>query len=177
MDSLQDLRDLTSHADWADATIWQCVLSDEERLYHPQVAGWLHHIHTVQKAFLSLWRSSRIETPELDTFARAEVLAEWGRRGHLEIRRHLWGDELPDLGAEVSIPWARHIAKRFGRAPEAVSLRQTAMQVAIHSAHHRGQVAAKLRELGGEPPLVDFIAWLWLGRPEAEWPVLSPTDA
>ncbi len=40
----------------------------------------------------------------------------------------------------------------------------------MHSTHHRGQVAARLRELGGEPPLVDFIAWLWWKRPEPEWP-------
>jgi len=35
---------------------------------------------------------------------------------------------------------------------------------------HRGQVAARLREIGGEPPLVDFIAWVRLGRPEPVWP-------
>jgi len=41
--------------------------------------------------------------------------------------------------------------------------------VALHSLYHRGQVNARLREVGGTPPLVDYIAWLWFGRPAAEW--------
>jgi uncharacterized damage-inducible protein DinB len=47
---------------------------------------------------------------------------------------------------------------------------ETARQVAMHSMHHRGQVNARLRELGAEPPLVDYIAWIWRGRPEPMWP-------
>ena len=38
---------------------------------------------------------------------------------------------------------------------------ETAPHVAMHTTHHRGQVNARLRELGAEPPLVDYIAWLW----------------
>ena len=34
-----------------------------------------------------------------------------------------------------------------------------------HSTYHRGQVNARLREIGAEPPLVDYIAWLWFDRP------------
>jgi uncharacterized damage-inducible protein DinB len=43
------------------------------------------------------------------------------------------------------------------------------LQLALHSAHHRGQVAAWLREAGGEPPLTDFIAWVWMRRPAPTW--------
>jgi uncharacterized damage-inducible protein DinB len=39
----------------------------------------------------------------------------------------------------------------------------------MHSGYHRGQVARRLREHGAEPPLGDFIAWVWMGRPEADW--------
>jgi uncharacterized damage-inducible protein DinB len=34
----------------------------------------------------------------------------------------------------------------------------------------RAQVNTRLRELGATPPLVDFIAWAWFGKPAAEWP-------
>jgi hypothetical protein len=27
------------------------------------------------------------------------------------------------------------------------------------------QVNTRIRELGGTPPLVDFIAWIWAGKP------------
>ena len=47
---------------------------------------------------------------------------------------------------------------------------ETCLQVCSHSTYHRGQVNARLREIGAEPPLVDYIAWLWFERPAADWP-------
>jgi len=41
--------------------------------------------------------------------------------------------------------------------------------VALHSSYHRGQVVRRLRELAVEAPLSDFLAWIWLDRPEADW--------
>ncbi|HLG57803.1 MAG TPA: hypothetical protein VI485_20835 [Vicinamibacterales bacterium] len=38
-----------------------------------------------------------------------------------------------------------------------------------HSTYRRGQVNERFREVGGEPPLVDDIAWIWFGRPEPDW--------
>jgi uncharacterized damage-inducible protein DinB len=46
------------------------------------------------------------------------------------------------------------------------------MQVAelvLHTSYRRGQVATRLRERGAEPPLTDFIAWIWMGRPVPDW--------
>ena len=56
----------------------------------------------------------------------------------------------------------------MNRRFEAPTLAETALQVAMHSTYHRGQVNARLRQIGGEPPLVDFIAWIWFGRPAPE---------
>ncbi len=33
---------------------------------------------------------------------------------------------------------------------------------------------ARLRDVGGEPPLVDYIAWIWFGRPAPAWSSVSP---
>jgi uncharacterized damage-inducible protein DinB len=43
------------------------------------------------------------------------------------------------------------------------------LQLALHTAYHRGQVATRLRERGSEPPLTDFIAWIWMHRPAPDW--------
>jgi len=43
------------------------------------------------------------------------------------------------------------------------------LQVPLHSQYHRGQINARLRAVGGEPPRVDYIVWVWLGRPGAHW--------
>jgi uncharacterized damage-inducible protein DinB len=63
----------------------------------------------------------------------------------------------------------------MNRRFEAPTLAETMLQVASHSTYHRGQVNARLRELAGEPPLVDYIAWIWFGRPAPEWNAVSPS--
>ena len=47
---------------------------------------------------------------------------------------------------------------------------ESLVQVAMHTTYHRGQVATQIRALGGEPPLTDFVAWIWIGKPEPSWP-------
>ncbi|MGH9902557.1 MAG: DinB family protein, partial [Pyrinomonadaceae bacterium] len=66
------------------------------------------------------------------------------------------------------------VGERIGRAPATTTAGETALQVVLHGTYHRGQVNARLKEVGGVPPLVDYIAWLWLGRPAAEWPPADP---
>jgi len=50
-----------------------------------------------------------------------------------------------------------------------ISGREALVQVAMHSLHHRGQNIARLRQVGGEPKNVDWIIWLWKGKPESVW--------
>ena len=73
------------------------------------------------------------------------------------------------LAGPVTLPWADELVKRFGSAAPA-TLAETILQVAMHTAYHRGQIATRLRELGGEPQSTDFIMWIWMRRPEADWP-------
>jgi uncharacterized damage-inducible protein DinB len=48
------------------------------------------------------------------------------------------------------------------------SVAEAMMQVCMHSHGHRAQCATRLRLLGGEPPAMDFIAWL-KERPAPVW--------
>jgi uncharacterized damage-inducible protein DinB len=66
----------------------------------------------------------------------------------------------------VVMPWAEEAARQRGMTPRRPTLAETVFQVTSHSTYHRGQVNARLRAVGGEPPLVDYIAWIWFGRPE-----------
>ena len=67
------------------------------------------------------------------------------------------------------MPWVATYEAKLGRTFSTPTLGETMLQVASHSTYHRGQVNARLREVGGEPPLVDYIAWIWFGRPEPDW--------
>ena len=59
--------------------------------------------------------------------------------------------------------------QHFGDPRGNVTLGVTAFHVVAHTTHHRGQVMTRLRELGGAPPLVDYVIWVWSGNPVAEW--------
>jgi uncharacterized damage-inducible protein DinB len=58
--------------------------------------------------------------------------------------------------------------KQWGKAHPA-TLTDTILQVTSHTTYHRGQVNRRLRELGGDPPLTDFVVWIWRGKPNTEW--------
>lgn len=167
------LEDLLRHLGWADACVWRAVLACDAARDDARLLFWLHHIHTVQHAFLRIWRSEELELPELAHFPDRPSLARWGRTAHQEIVAFLGTADEATLAAELRVPWTERLEETWEKPIEHPSLAHSAVQVAMHSAHHRGQAAARLREVGGEPPLVDFIAWLWWGRPEPDWSFLE----
>lgn len=167
------LRDLARHAEWADSSLWSSLLASPAASSDSQALEWFHHIHRVQRAFLALWRAEAIEKTEPSDFADAPALAAWGREGHRAISEHLAAVAESELARVLEIPWARFVEPRIGRSAGPVTVEESIVQVAMHSAHHRGQVAARLRQVGGEPPLVDYIAWLWFERPDPGWPAPS----
>jgi uncharacterized damage-inducible protein DinB len=165
----ESLRELSRHMQWADALVWAAALPHPAATGDPALRGKLFHVHMVQRAFLSAWRGEAItsppaEPPDLPTTLRS------ARDYYPELAAFLSGLGEDELVRPVVLPWAGRFARRLGREPEAPTLAETILQVAMHSTYHRGQVNARLRELGIEPPLTDYIAWLWFGRPEPEWP-------
>ena len=67
------------------------------------------------------------------------------------------------------MPWVKQYEARLGKTFAEPSIAETMFQVVNHTTHHRAQINARLRVLGAEPPIVDYIAWVWFGRPAAEW--------
>ncbi len=168
------LGELARHAEWADAEMWRAVLDaagEESAALDSKIELWLHHIHLVQHAFVYIWRAEPLVFPEIGDFADPQALCAWGREGHLSIQDYLSQAAAAELERELDIPWTeQQLEQRQNQPMGPVSVAQSAAQVAMHSTHHRGQVAARLRQLGAEPPMTDYIAWVWFGKPEAEWP-------
>jgi uncharacterized damage-inducible protein DinB len=167
------LHQLVRHAEWADATIWKTALGtldEESKGLDSKIEYWLHHIHVVQHAFPRVWQGQPLEFPEIGDFDDPRAIARWGREGHAELQRYVTEADDAELGRVLQLPWAEELTEKWRRPISPVTLAQSATQVTSHSTHHRGQVASRLREVGAEPPMVDYIAWLWFGQPEAEWP-------
>jgi uncharacterized damage-inducible protein DinB len=167
------LLDLYRHMEWADAAVWNAVLAADDGPSDAKIRAYFYHLHMVQRAFLRAWRGEPRDTP-YPTFDKAPALMLWGQTYFAEAFEHLGALHDERLSDPMPLPWASMVAERLGHAPEMTTIGDTALQVALHSTYHRGQINARLREVGGVPPLVDYIAWIWLGRPAGVWPVPQP---
>jgi uncharacterized damage-inducible protein DinB len=172
MNSLGLIRDLYRQMEWADAAVWRTIFEDTASTpagEDPDLKGLLYHLHLVQNGFLSVWRAEPFAPPEAATLD-ASGIARWARGYHREVAGFLSGLKESDLDRPAPLPWAGEYTAEKGEEPHSTSLGETLVQVAMHSTHHRGQVCARLRQSGLEPPLVDYIGWLWFGKKAAEWP-------
>jgi uncharacterized damage-inducible protein DinB len=168
-----ELRQLLGHMEWADAVVWQAVLPLEAAREDQRVRHLLHHAHTVQRAYLQLWRGEELDVRELDSFAGLPTLCRWARAYYDELPRFVATLDAEGLHRHVRFPWAESLVERFGEA-HPTDVCQAILQVTSHSTYHRGQVNTRIRELGGEPPLTDFVAWIWAGLPAPSWPESAP---
>lgn len=166
---LAHIQELFQHMYWADGLVCNSVL----KLSDPndsRLKELLYHIHSVQHAYLRIWLHQPLDLPKATDFEKILDVSKWGR----EYYDNLWeyfdkidGSSLEDI---VILPWANRIEELLGKSPSPATLAQTMFQVISHSTYHRAQVNKILRELNGNPPLVDFISWIWLGKPQITWP-------
>ncbi|MEZ4701459.1 MAG: DinB family protein [Rhodothermales bacterium] len=173
MYTLDLIRDFHTHMQWADAEVWNAVSACDAAADDAAIRGLLFHIHFTQDAFCSVWEKREVVFREASAFASLPPLYAWCRPIHQRIVAVV--DELDedDLLTPNPLPWVKYFARSRGKEAEMTTLGDTLAQLAMHSLYHRGQVNKRLRELGGEPPLVDYIAWIWMGRPAPAWGATS----
>lgn len=158
------LRDFYGHQAWADAEHWRAIEAHPAAAEDAAIRNRLHHIHMVQRVFL--WavgdRVSGFAVTKPEEFASLADLKRYARGSHEEIDRFLEDVTGARLDERIAMPW-------FMNPPLTITVTEALTQCAMHSHYHRGQNATRLRELGGEPPLTDLIAWYWKGRPAPAW--------
>jgi len=159
------LQDLLRHQEWADAEHWRAIECCSAAVGDPAIRTRLHHIAQVQRAFA--WAVGDQREPftitRAEDFADPSALKSYAA-GYYERSLPRLLQLTPDQQARrLTIPW-------FQKPPLEIRVDEALTQCAMHSHYHRGQNATRLRELGGETPLIDLIAWFWKGRPSASWP-------
>ena len=159
---------LFTHMEWADSLIWKSVLATDAAREDRTVMERLHHIHMVQRIYLRMWQGAPDRGRELDSFQDLQEVLTWAREYYHDLRQFRESIDAEILSKPVEFPWAGELVKWFGEARSATG-GETVIQVAMHTSHHRGQLCTMIRQLGGEPPLVDFVGWLWMGKPDASW--------
>ena len=169
MQTIEMIRDIYTYMEWADSHVWGTVRATAAAADDARVRLWLHHIHNVQHLFLQVWQGAPPKPTKVDDFPDLAGVETWGRQYYPAASAYLAGISDDDLSRVVTLPWSGMVAKLLGISPGDTTLGDTLFQVANHTTHHRAQISARVRELGGEPPLVDYIAWVWRRRPAPVW--------
>ena len=163
------LRDFYGHQAWADAEHWRAIGPHLAARADRTIRARLHHIGLVQRMFL--WSVGDQMNPfaftTSDDFPSFDDLKAWSREYHSQAARFMEMVSDAHLAETVTAPWFKPSA-----AP--ITVAEALMQCAMHSHYHRGQNAARLRELGGEPPTTDLIVWYWQARPAPTWAEGNP---
>jgi uncharacterized damage-inducible protein DinB len=169
MTMLDAVRPLFAHMEWADAMVWRavtdCAAASDDKVLHDR----LYHIHATQHAFLQAWRGAEVVFTGADDFPGLDAVRDLGRAFYAVATSHIASLSPDAVEREMILPWSTYFAKRAGFTPHPSTLGETLLQLPSHSTYHRGQVNIRIRELGATPPLVDFIAWVWAGKPVASW--------
>ncbi len=164
------IRPLFDHMEWADATVWRaagaCAGAADDKVLHDR----LHHIHATQHAFLHAWRGEEFVFTGPDHYPGLDAVRQYARDFYGVAPAYVASLAPEAVDREMILPWSTYFAKRAGFEPHPSTLGETLLQLPSHSTYHRGQVNTRLRELGTTPPLGDFIAWVWAGKPAANWP-------
>lgn len=155
--------------EWADALIWSTVMASPKDSSDSILRERLYHIHCVQHAFLQIWKKEELDLPGPDSFQDTASLQKWAREYYYHAKHYFSMIEETTLEHLIQLPWRSSLEKRYDEV-HPVTLANTVIQVATHTIYHRGQINTRLREIGGTPPLTDFIAWIWSGKPGPDWP-------
>jgi len=165
----QEIKYLFDHMKWADAEVWKKVLPFEAAHNDERIKKLLYHLHQVQYAFFFLWNELPLSIPKPEEFSDLKSIAKWGSDYQQKLDEFLSSSMSDENDKIIQIPWSVFVERKTKQKVVPATLEETMMQVASHSTYHRGQINTRFRELGGDPASVDFIVWVWLGKPKSEW--------
>jgi uncharacterized damage-inducible protein DinB len=159
---LDELTDLFAHQEWADSVHWRALAAHPGALDDEGVRNRLYHIHAVQRSFLDVWKGSPRWPPGLKELGSMDALKRLARDYYGDLAGFLRAVPRARLDEALGVPW-------FPDPKRPIRLGETMQQVVMHSEHHRGQNAVRLRELGGAMPPTDYIYWIVEGRAAPVW--------
>jgi len=166
MPSVQ-LKNLFNQMMWADTEVWKKVLRLPATENDERIKKLLYHLHQVQYAYFFLCDEHPPKIPKSEAFTNLKSIALWGREYQEKMNLFLSSEMTSEM--VIEIPWSKFMERKIGKKIVPATFEEMMLQVASHSTYHRGQINTRFRELGGDPASVDFIVWVWLGKPEVNW--------
>ena len=149
------LRDLARHQAWADTAHWKALHENSTLLEDLEIRKRVNHMVMALRMLTGLAQGEAVDPSGMKDIDSADQLeAELGK-ANAELIQAL---DTIDLQRMIALPRGPNGP---WEAPAGVLL----LQAIMHSQHHRGQNASRMRQLGATPPMTDFVIWYALGCP------------
>jgi uncharacterized damage-inducible protein DinB len=149
---LDMLRDLIDHKNYANAALLNAIAENDQASADTELRDLLHHIILANRFWIALLADQPFDVNKESRVPESlQAIAALYRETHEREVQWISCLQNPDVDRKVVTPFI---------PDRSFSLAQAVMQVCLHSHGHRAQCTAKLRALGGNPPPMDFIAWL-----------------
>ncbi len=161
MVSLPTLRELFDYNYWArDRQLEVCATLGEEQFLHPagnsfgSVRDTLAHLLAVEWVWHERLRgrSPRSEPPWLAGLRSVGAMRERWKLVEADLREYLAGLDPEALSGPLTYV-------NFAGKTWTYPLWQVLFHLVNHQTYHRGQVTTLLRQLGAEPPGIDFLVY------------------
>ncbi len=154
MTSIDEILRLFRYEAWANRR----VLESLQQLEDPSRATTLlAHILAAQQVWLARIRGEDVTGFDVWSGATLQECARWLEEMTAALDDYLAGLTDAELGRVVTY-------RPTFRNPDQREFRNTPLEilqhVALHSHYHRGQIAAQIRDAGGEPVTTDFMIYL-----------------
>ena len=144
---LEHIRRLLTYDEWANREVLTALQKSEAP--PPRSVKLLAHIVAAERLWLERLRSQRQTYPVWPDFTMAQCRME------VEQLSQLWKQYLASLnedGLSHSLTYKNTKGESFTSQKQDIL-----MHVVLHSAYHRGQIAADMRAAGFNPAYTDFI--------------------
>jgi uncharacterized damage-inducible protein DinB len=152
---LEMLKELARHQAWADAEQWKALHANPKLLQDAEIRKRLNHIANANEMLQTLARGEALDMARFKDRESVEAL-----EAALSKANQALFDTLDSAQLDKMVQLPRGPKGPF-EAPAGVLL----LQALMHSQHHRGQNASRMRELGVTAPTTDYVVWYALGRP------------
>ncbi len=149
------LTDLARHQAWADAAHWKAFHENAALWADAEIHTRLNHILGAQKMLATLASGQIPDPAAMKQVQPMDELEASMRKAHADFAAALASADLDKI---VSLP-------RGPNGPFEAPAGVIFVQAMMHSQHHRGQNASRMRQLSVTPPMTDYIFWYALGRP------------
>lgn len=140
---------LVAHMKWADHQVLTALRARST----PEALRWFAHVLAAERVWLLRLRGENSSGQKVWPVLTLDECEKTARENATQFDTLVAKLDEPELSRSVT--YVNTAGRTFTN-----SVADILLQVMVHGAHHRGQIASSLRTAGGTPPALDYIRFV-----------------